>query len=295
MFSKIGRAKSVCHFPPIDPIYLTQGSCLFFLTTICPRPLAGWCAYFLHSPGNCNDAAESQRGRFLDATGDGRWASDGNGATATRRRRRPKATAPPAAALPHTLPIRHRRPPLLPLSAFASLRARPLADTAVSRSFALRRGGALVARGPGAAFHPWPRGTRRGYDVDAALVLLQLFFCSFHRSTARTRPFLSPRARCSGMERRGLRLLQHDRRAPAGHREVEGKVDGLRRKQRRLSRSLRTWPPRAMRRRRRARSRATNFATAHGEPAPDGVGRRTGHSTARDKARPRAARRTTGV
>ena len=38
-----------------------------------------------------------------------------------------------------------------------------------------------------------------------------------------------------------------------------------------------------MRRQRRARSRATNFATAHGEPAPDGVGRRTGHSTARER------------
>ena len=89
MFSKIGRAKSVCHFPPIDPIYLTQGSCLFFLTTICPRPLAGWCAYFLHSPGNCNDAAESQRGRFLDATGDGRWAmGDGRWAMGERRQRR---------------------------------------------------------------------------------------------------------------------------------------------------------------------------------------------------------------
>ena len=148
---------------------------------------------------------------------DGRWAIDGNGATATatatrrRRRRRPKATAPPVAAPLHTLPIRHRRPPLLPLSALASLRARPLADTAVSRAFALRRGGALVTRGLGAAFHPWPRGTRRGYVVVAALVLLQLFRCSCHRSTARTRPFSSPRARCSGMEPRGLRLLQQDR------------------------------------------------------------------------------------
>ena len=72
--------------------------------------------------------------------------------------------------------------------------------------------------------------------------------------------------------------------APAGHREVKGKVDGLRRKPRRQSRLSRTRPTRAMRRRRRARSRANaNFAAARGEPAPDGARRRTGRGAARER------------
>ena len=87
--------------------------------------------------------------------------------------------------------------------------------------------------------------------------------------------------------------------APAGHRGVEGKADGLRRKPHRLSRSSRTRPPRATRRRHDGRGRGwtrrrtSRRRTGSRRQTGRGVGRGAGRRES--GARPRVARRTTGA